>query len=478
MNIRKLGLLIFFVLISACDKAPEEVRSQNKKTYNFNQLAAENSDFTAFAIVGDYGTDDSSEASVASLVNNTFTGMAPDLFVVTVGDNNYTLGGPGDSETDLTVLYSAFNASVCESQNGYGKFYKDFLLNGECPNPTDIPPPPVRWEACTDYQKNSLDIRDVHFYPIPGNEDYHEPGNPDYAGNLDGYNGYFRWARQGCAMHSCNGATENWVESELGIDGFNCDQVPQNSYDVVRGDNHLFFLDTSWLKNDSCDPLKNSGFSPAVCYDNNDFQGLDDNFKGLCAQGFWLEWAASQTDDNIIKLAFMHHSPFSSSNHGSCGAVQYNFRSFGIDSVFSGHSHVYERVTTNNDEGDDAYVYFINGSGGAALNNVCENMYSVGEPYFSEPDGEQISVVDVTGYNGSKHGFGGMFVFTMPPVSDSLPGEIITLFYDARYAGVSDYLDMCQINPRLPQQSSPIYEACFVTESATDNFQSCDINSF
>lgn len=477
MKISKLGWLFLVVMVAACDKASEEVQQSKTETYNFNEYATEGSGYSGFAIIGDYGTDDSNEASVVSLVKNTFTAMSSDLYVVTVGDNNYTLGAAGDSETNLEVLYSAYNSSVCESQNGNGEFYKSFLPNGQCPDPATMPVPPARGSACTAYDGSALDIQQIDFYPIPGNEDYHAPGISEYAGNLDAYNGYFRWARQGCAMNSCNSNTEQWIQNKYGV-SFQCEQVPQNSYDVVRDDNHLFFLDTSWLLNSSCNPLTNNGFSPAVCYNENNFEALSDDFKGLCAQGFWLEWAANQTDSDMIKMAFMHHSPFSSSNHGSCGAVQYNFRSFGVDSVFSGHSHVYERVTTNNDQGDDAYIYFINGIGGAALNNVCENNYSVGEPYFSEEGGEQLSVQDVTGYNGNKHGFGAMFVLTAPPVSDEIPGKITTFFYDARYTAVDDYLDVCGINPRMQQESSPVFESCIISESAADDFQSCDVDSF
>lgn len=468
MHIRNIITSVLLLTLVACNADNQQAKNQQVKNASIADMEVADSG-AVFAVVGDYGTDSSNEANVANMVNTFFSELsgAGELFVVSVGDNNYTLN---DSDADLEVLYSAFNATVCESQNNHGKFYRDFLPNGQCPDLANLPPPPARGDACTDYDGNVVDISNVNFYPVPGNEDYHAPGNTQYVGNLDGYNGYFRWARQGCAVNSCNNTTEQWVENELGISGFQCSEVPQNSYDVIRGDNHLFFLDTSWLVNKTCDPVQNGGFSPAVCYDNDDFQNLSSDQKSLCAQGFWLEWAANQSADNAIKLAFMHHSPFSSSNHGSCGAVQYNFREFGINSVFSGHSHVYERVTISTEENKDSYLYFISGSGGYNnnLNDVCDNSYSVGEPYFPGANGEELIVNNVTGYNGNgnKHGYGAIFVYAPPAADVENAGSLKSLFYDANATAKEDYVDACGVNP--------VFDDC-VSNSNYD-VQSCAVD--
>ena len=59
------------------------------------------------------------------------------------------------------------------------------------------------------------------------------------------------------------------------------------------------------------------------------------------------------------KLVFMHHPPVSSdSHHGSDPDVQWPFAKLGVDAVFAGHAHLYERLEY------DGIHYYINGLGG------------------------------------------------------------------------------------------------------------------
>jgi MYXO-CTERM domain-containing protein len=85
----------------------------------------------------------------------------------------------------------------------------------------------------------------------------------------------------------------------------------------------------------------------------------------------WLEQTLSDAaDDPEIRhvWAFLHHSPYSSGSHGSSTSVRSRlsplFEQYGVDMVFAGHDHHYERTTVNGVE------YIVTGGGGAPLYGV------------------------------------------------------------------------------------------------------------
>lgn len=84
------------------------------------------------------------------------------------------------------------------------------------------------------------------------------------------------------------------------------------------------------------------------------------------AQANWLQTqlAASTSCWNLV---YLHHAPYSSGPHGSNATLQWQYKSWGADAVLAGHDHDYERIYQN------GLVYFVNGTGGAAL-------YSFGAP--------------------------------------------------------------------------------------------------
>ncbi len=93
----------------------------------------------------------------------------------------------------------------------------------------------------------------------------------------------------------------------------------------------------------------------------------------------WLEQDLAATQQHW-KVVFFHGPPFSSGYHGSSSLVQAAldplFARYGVDLVFNGHDHDYERSV------DKGIPYIVTGGGGAPLNGIGHtNPASV---YFSE----------------------------------------------------------------------------------------------
>jgi tartrate-resistant acid phosphatase type 5 len=102
-------------------------------------------------------------------------------------------------------------------------------------------------------------------------------------------------------------------------------------YDVERANVHLFSLDS--------DPHEPDGIDAGS------------------VQARWLKSKASASKTSF-QIAYMHHPPYSSSQHGSSFVMQWPYRDWGVDLVLAGHDHTYERVEAN------GIVYVVNGLGG------------------------------------------------------------------------------------------------------------------
>lgn len=153
------------------------------------------------------------------------------------------------------------------------------------------------------------------FFPAVGNHDVQSATS--LSGNREGYLDYFH----------ANPYGSEEIAGRL-PQGFH--STDASYYDIRLGDVHLFSLDSQAI------------------------------VAGVHAeeQRAWLE-AATLGSDAQWKFAFFHHPAYSSSQHGSHSAMQWSFGDYGIDAVFSGHDHVYERIVEDTN-------YFVAGTGGGS----------------------------------------------------------------------------------------------------------------
>jgi len=131
---------------------------------------------------------------------------------------------------------------------------------------------------------------------------------------------------------------------------------------------------------------------------NAHFVALDTNqsYSTGSAQYNWLV-NDLQASTQPWKFVFFHHPAYSSGSHGSTSAVQTHlvpiFETYGVDVVFGGHDHHYERTcailndacTTPQDGG---VVYYVTGGGGAPL-------YSVAGAWFTAYSGSLYHFLEV-----------------------------------------------------------------------------------
>ena len=93
----------------------------------------------------------------------------------------------------------------------------------------------------------------------------------------------------------------------------------------------------------------------AIDSDSDEPDGVDRD----SVQAAWLQ---SQLTNSKYpwKIVYLHHSPYSSGNHGSKERMQWPFAEWGANVVISGHDHTYERISK------DGILYFVNGLGGSS----------------------------------------------------------------------------------------------------------------
>ncbi len=107
-------------------------------------------------------------------------------------------------------------------------------------------------------------------------------------------------------------------------------------------------------------------------YGNSHFIALNTNISYLegSAQYTWLESDLEAASSADYIFVFFHHPPYCSSpDHGSDLAVRNAFcplfETYGVDIVFTGHVHLYERTILFN-----GVTYIVTGGGGAPLHST------------------------------------------------------------------------------------------------------------
>ena len=137
------------------------------------------------------------------------------------------------------------------------------------------------------------------------------------------------------------------------------------------------------------------------------FVSIDSNLLGD-AQEQWLADDLAATDQPFI-VAFDHHPPFSSGDHGSDGNVQTRIVPHlvenGAQLMFSGHDHHYERTKEM-----DGVTYVIAGGGGVGTrppgrSSFTELSSEVLHFVYVEYDGEDLVLhaIDATGQEFDNH---------------------------------------------------------------------------
>ncbi len=115
-------------------------------------------------------------------------------------------------------------------------------------------------------------------------------------------------------------------------------------------------------------------------YGDVDFFGLDSNqaFTKLLPQYRWVK-AALEGSTAKWKVVFFHHPPYSAGKHGDDKGVKEHlvplFEKYGVDVVFAGHEHNYERIKPMREfeSSGRPITYIVTGGGGTDLRPVGKN---------------------------------------------------------------------------------------------------------
>ncbi len=146
------------------------------------------------------------------------------------------------------------------------------------------------------------------------------------------------------------------------------DTVIKNHHFVPAIGNH----ESPFWPYDTLFALPDSEDYYAVDFGNSHFVELNTEIDLYGAQRDWLinDLSTASTDTSIDWIfVTLHRPPYSSGNHGSQMDVRDAwcslFETYGVDIVFAGHDHNYERTVPIN-----GVIYIVTGGGGAPLRDV------------------------------------------------------------------------------------------------------------
>ncbi|MEE9166606.1 MAG: metallophosphoesterase [Candidatus Neomarinimicrobiota bacterium] len=139
------------------------------------------------------------------------------------------------------------------------------------------------------------------------------------------------------------GADTNRFFPSLGTHDYYCYECPQPYLDYFELPGNERYYDFTW------------GPAHFFAVNSNEFE--PDGTDSTSVQALWLKEQLSSSIKNF-RFVYVHHAPYSSGPHGSTFRMRWPYRKWGVDAVFSGHDHVYERIKQDN------VLYLVNGLGG------------------------------------------------------------------------------------------------------------------
>jgi hypothetical protein len=196
------------------------------------------------------------------------------------------------------------------------------------------------------------------------------------------------------------GGWDNWVSTKIVARAIETIHPPFviSTGDLVDGginpDNWVdFFTASSFIHNSTLYPVLGNheqysksyfayfslpGHERWYSFDNGPvhFIGLDSNLRNAfrLVQLVWLVHDL-RTNSQPFTIVFFHHPLYSSGNHGNATLLRMIwkpiFEHFGVDIVFNGHDHDYERSVVN------GITYIVTGGGGAPLYDVGHSSWTV-----------------------------------------------------------------------------------------------------
>ena len=137
---------------------------------------------------------------------------------------------------------------------------------------------------------------------------------------------------------------------------------------------------------------------------------LDSNIPKMAEQLRWLEMDLIEHQDSPWIAAVMHHPPYSwpysdheELTHSSDMTVRNEFcpllEKYGVDIVFCGHTHAYQRsqLIRDYDPHGDGIYYIVTGGGGARLHPVAPRDTEVDTIAFEQSDRYHFAAVEIMG---------------------------------------------------------------------------------
>ena len=156
----------------------------------------------------------------------------------------------------------------------------------------------------------------------------------------------------------------NWIHPYVGNYG---DGATENKFYPCMG-NHDWYVDDAQAYLDYFTlPHVERYYSVVVdnveffCVDSDMHEPDSPNANGV--QGLWAR-AGLLASTATWKLVYMHHPPYSSGTHGNNSWMQWPFEAWGVDSVWGGHDHNYERIV------QDGILYGVTGMAGTSLRSM------------------------------------------------------------------------------------------------------------